>query len=289
MNDRTTPPTPETPWPLAALDAAIEGARIANPVIEANGETFVIKPRGMTLEKVPNPFGLPPYIQQRVTVDNRASLSDYANRFRDGRSIIIADFDALTIAAHLDWHWPQRATSKDGDTIEMATGPEADANSHTVTLRLRPSEEFTRWNDMAGTMHDQETFARFLEENAVDVADPAAAEMIELSRDFEATVGQSYKSSVRLENGDRRLVFESESKALNDVVIPTKFILNIPIYNGEEPEHLTALFRWKATGGAVQLGFFWHRVEYQRRAKFQEIADTAAKETGLPVYIGRTA
>lgn len=275
MNDKTTPALPETPWPIAALDAAIEGARIANPIIKANGETFVIKPRGMALEKVPNPYGLPPYIKQSVTVDDRASLSAYANRFTDERSIIIADFDALTISAHLDWHWSQ------GDTSPGA---------HTCTLRLRPSEEFSRWNAMAGKMHSQEDFARFLEENSVDVGFPAAAEMIELSRDFEATVGQVYKSSVRLENGDRRMVFESETKALNDVVIPSKFVLTIPIYNGEKPEDLTALFRWKAAGGgAVQLGFVWHRVEYQRRAKFQEIAYTAAEETGLPVFIGRTA
>lgn len=36
MNDKTTPP--ETPWPLAALDAAIDGARIAQPTFSARGE-----------------------------------------------------------------------------------------------------------------------------------------------------------------------------------------------------------------------------------------------------------
>lgn len=296
MNDKTTPP--ETPWPLAALDAAIEAARIADPTIWNGDKSYVLVPRGMKLEELENPFGLPPYIKQLVTVDDRASLSAYANRFRDHRSIIVADFDGLTIAAHLDWHDEAETKQRsvlvhfpDGEVEEIALlGLEPGPNTHTVTLRLRPSEEFTRWNAMAGKMHSQEDFARFLEENAVDVLDPAAAVMIELSRDFEATVGQSYKSSVRLDNGDRRMVFESETKALNDVIIPAKFTLNIPIYNGEQPEELTALFRWKAVGGgAVQFGFVWHRVEYQRRAKFQEIAYTAAEETGLPVYIGRAA
>jgi len=111
--------------------------------------------------------------------------------------------------------------------------------------------------------------------------------MIEISRDFEATVGQTYKSSLRLDNGDRKLRFENESRVTNDVVIPQTFNLSIPIYNGEAPDILTAKFRWRATNGAVLLGFEWHRVEYQRRAHFVQIATAAAEETGLPVFIGR--
>ena len=112
--------------------------------------------------------------------------------------------------------------------------------------------------------------------------------MVESSRDFVATVGQSYKSSTRLDNGDRKLLFETETKVQNGVVIPEKFTLSIPIYNGEEPELLTCLFRWRAQGGGgVGLGFQWHRVEYQRRAHFAQIATTASEDTGLPVYMGR--
>jgi len=83
-------------------------------------------------------------------------------------------------------------------------------------------------------------------------------------------------------------VFESDTRAQNGVVVPQKFTLMIPIYNGEHPDELTCLFRWRAAGdGRVMLGFEWHRVEYQRRAHFAQIAYTAAEETGLPVFMGR--
>lgn len=268
-------------FPGETLETAIRAATIANPrLVGPDGRQYALVPNDFQLAKLEDDGRLPPIPSQRVTVDDRASLSAYANRFRDDRSVIIADFDALEITAHLDWH-PHNAHED-----FLCSG----SMRHTVTLKLRASEEFARWNAIAGKLLPQEDFARFLEENASDVSYPEAATMIEISRDFEATVGQTYKSSVRLDNGDRRLVFETETKARNDVIIPQKFTLSIPIYNGEAPDTLTALFRWRAQGGgAVALGFDWHRVEYQRRAHFAQIATTAAEETGLPVFMGRRA
>lgn len=281
--------TPETaiaieapaPYPGEALDAAIRAARMADPVITSpDGRRHLLIPPGFAAKVIEDDTRLPARPVQRVTVDDRASLSAYANRFSDERSVIIADYDALTVTAWLDWH-PHN---------QMEDFRAAGANSHQVCLKLRLSEEFARWNEWAGKFMAQEEFALFLEENAADICQPDPATMIEISRDFEATAGQTYKTSVRLDNGDRRLTYENETKARNDLVIPQKFFLSIPIYNGEEPTELTALFRWRAAGaGSVAFGFQWHRVEYARRAHFAQIATTAAEETGLPVFMGRTA
>ncbi|HMO73142.1 MAG TPA: DUF2303 family protein [Paracoccaceae bacterium] len=268
-------------YPGAALDAAIHAARLASPLhTGADGALHLALPEGFLLHRLPDDRRLPPWPRQRVTVDDRASLIDYAKRHRGKGSVIIADFDKGQITARLDWH-PHN---------QMDGWGEAAPDTHSVTLELRLSEEFRRWDAMAGKLHPQADFARFLEENATDVGPPEAAAMIELSRDFEATVGQVHKSSVRLDNGDRRLVFESDTKVPTGVVVPGRFTLSIPIYNGEEPDTLTCLFRWRAApGGGVVLGFEWHRLEHRRRAHFAAIATGAADETGLPVYFGRLA
>lgn len=289
MTDRTKSTTPghaapEDPargWPGAALDAAIHAARHASPLVTGpDGQIHALVPPGYGLKPLPDDYRLPPRAAGRLTVDDRASLSAYANHFKDLRSIIIADYDAMAVTAHLDWH------PHNGMDGHAEPGPDA----HSVTLKLRPSEEFSRWDAMEGKLHAQDEFARFLEENSADVGYPEAATMVEISRDFEATSGQSYKSSVRLDNGDRRLTYESESRARNDIVVPEKFVLSIPIWNGEDPSDLTCLFRWRGTGsGEVRFGFQWHRVEYLRRAHFTAIATAAAEETGLPVFIGRKA
>lgn len=273
------PAAPQEAWPHAALDAAITAARLASPVITGkDGALHAMVPEGFRLTALDDAARLEPFPRAKVQVDDRASLVAYANRFRDPRSILVADFDAGTICARLDWHCDN----------EHATDS-AQPDRHNVTLKLRHSEEFARWSALEGKMMAQADFALFLEENAGDILHPDAATMIEISRDFEATVGQTYKSALRLDNGDRKIIFTNETNVTNGVVIPQKFVLNIPIYNGEAPDELTALFRWRPAGqGGVTLGFQWHRVEYQRRAHFQQIAFAAAEETGLPVFMGRT-
>lgn len=276
MTEQTTPIAAK---PLEELQVALTAARLSAPVVTGPDQRqYAVIPPDFVLQELKDRFELPPRAAARVTVDERASLSAYANRFSTPDSVIIADFDALTVAVHLDWHPDNTSPS------HLHSGP----GLHSVTLKLRPSEEFDRWNKMQGKLHSQEDFARFLEENSVDITWPEATTMIEISRDLEATVGQTYKSSIRLDNGDRAMRFETESKVTNNVTIPDKFTLSIPIYNGEAPSDLTAKFRWKANGGGgLLMGFEWHRVEYQRRAHFAAIAAQAAEETGLPVFIGR--
>lgn len=269
--------------PESALDAAIKAARLASPVIDGpHGARHILVPDGFRLETAHDPHALPPHIvKTAVVVDQRASLSAYVNRFSDVRSILIADYDAGSIKAVLDWHFDNAVV--DGGSLDPQP------REHTCTLKLRPSEEFKRWAEMENSFHGQAEFASFLEENAVDVIDPAPAVLIEISRDLEGTQGVTFKSSTRLENGDRSFVYETETRAKGDIKVPREFVLSIPLYDGEEPVPLRCAFRWRINGGQLQMGFVWRRVEYQRRAHFAQIATAASEETGCPVYFGRSA
>lgn len=290
MADKTPPAEAAAPIPAPGIrpgetfETVLAAASLTRPLVEGkDGALHVLMPKGFALQALPDATTKSPWPKARLTVDDRQSLIDYANRYSlAGHSVLIADFDAGAITARLDWH-----PDNDAENTDFGT---AGADAHSVTLLLRLSEEFARWNAIEGTMLPQEDFALFLEENAVDISEPAATTMIEISRDFQATVGQTYDSAIRLDNGDRRLSFKNETNVTSGIIIPQKFVLNIPIYNGEEPDELTALFRWRPNGkGSVNLGFAWHRVEYQRRAHFQQIAFAAAEQTGLPVFMGRKA
>ena len=269
--------------PESALDAAIKAARLASPVIDGpHGARHILVPEGFRLEAAHDPHALPPHIiKTAVVVDQRASLSAYVNRFSDARSILIADYDAGSIKAVLDWHFDNAVV--DGGSLDPQP------REHSCTLKLRPSEEFKRWAEMENSFHGQAEFAAFLEENAVDVIDPEPAVLIEISRDLEGTQGVTFKSSTRLENGDRSFVYETETRAKGDIKVPREFVLSIPLYEGEEPVPLRCAFRWRINGGQLQMGFIWRRVEYQRRAHFMQIAIAAAEETGRPVFFGRAS
>lgn len=264
--------------PRAALDVALDAARIADPVITGrDGRLYAALPKTHALTLIEDRNELAPNVREALIFDDQASQITYVNRFSDGRSILLADYSEMTVIARLDWH----PHNDHEDTLCVSP------DRHTATLKLLNSEEFTRWNKAQNQMHDQADFARFLEENSADIGSPDPALMIEIARDFQATSGSTYKSSVRLDNGDRKLTFETETRAREEMLIPQKFELFIPVFNGEPPEPLTCLFRWRPTGGKVQLGFVWHRLEYQRRARFQQIAFAVAEATGLPVFMGR--
>lgn len=269
------------PNPREVLDTAIRAAWLAEPVVaEMGGRKIVAHPKDVQLSTVDDPHALPPRIKQTVTVDTRDSLVAYANRFSCPRSILIANIDLGTIEAHLDWH---------GDNADTAEPLGAGADLHRAKLLLRDSEEFKRWNAFEGELHDQVVFASFLEENSVDVIDPEPAVLIEISRDLEVTQGATFKSSNRLENGDRKFTYETETRVKGEVQVPREFRVSIPLYAGEEPVELRCALRFRPSGDGLKLGFEWRRVEYQRLAHFQQIATAAADETGLPVFYGRPA
>ena len=58
--------------PCHALDAAIDAARLATPVVDHDdGRKHVFVPNGYDLKEVTDPNHLPPHIKQKITVDDR--------------------------------------------------------------------------------------------------------------------------------------------------------------------------------------------------------------------------
>lgn len=254
------------------LDAAIDAARLASPLIDRGDRQFAFVPHGYELKDISDPARIADRIRQGVTVDDRASLTAFVNRFQDQDAILLADFDALTVRAQIDFH---RA-----DLTPRACEFRAD-------LVLRKSEEFARWSEVENKLHTQGEFAEFLEENAVDIVAPDPAVMIEISRDLDATQDVAFKSATRPESGDRAFTYETETRVKGEIKIPREFAISIPIYVGEEPDTLRARFRFRVTPKGLLMGFVWHRVEYQRRAHFEAIAVAVSEDTGRPVFFGR--
>jgi uncharacterized protein YfdQ (DUF2303 family) len=261
-----------------ALKALTKAEGMALKLIDAaDGRQHALLPDGYKLHDITDPHRLPPRPKGTVTVDDRASLVTYVKRHKNDHSMIFADYDAGTITTRLDWH-PHNQDETFGTS---------GARLHTAQLKILTSEEFARWDAMEGKLHPQADFAIFLEENAADIYAPEPAFMLELARDLEGTTGQSFKSRTRLSDGSHGFKFETENKIVSEVQAPEEFKLAIPVYHGEEPEVLTAKFRWRPSAQALMMGFVWHRVEYMRRARFAQLATAVAEDTGLPWVAGR--
>ncbi|HWK52449.1 MAG TPA: DUF2303 family protein, partial [Steroidobacter sp.] len=148
----------------AATIAAL-ALKSAEPAVVAgpDGRSWLVTPGGAGVTDVTNPHGLlpckPAYIQQDVKVQALDSLVEYANIYKSSNTLLFADITKNSITAAIDYH---------GATA-------AENVAHRVTMVLPFSEEWRTWTGIDGQLMDQLAFARFLEENHPDIAQPNAA------------------------------------------------------------------------------------------------------------------
>lgn len=251
-----------------------------------DGRQFLLRPSGLTSEEITDPHGLklakPRYIHQRVTLQTRDSLAEYVNRFKTEASILFADQEKSTIVAALDYH------AKADPDADIAG--EANHAAHRASLELPFSEEWRVWTGFADRLVGQLEFARFIEENAADVAAPSAADLIETVRDLQAHRKVNFIKAVRTASNNENFEFTSESDARTrgGVELPTQFVLNLPVYFGESPTELRAFLRWEISDeGGLKLGIQLHRAEHVRQAAFRLIATDIYERTNSPVVYGR--
>jgi len=263
----------------AIADLAIKAAGTPVAIRTAEGREFLVTPEGHDVKDVTEPNAvarkLPGHIGQAVTLQTVGSLIDYANRFKTDTTVLFADITANAIKAMIDYH-----------------GPAAPAHlGHTATMALPFSEEWKTWTAVHNKLVPQLEFARFLEENAADVAAPSGADLLEACRDLQAVRKVNFKKAVRTATDHENFEYsdETEARTSGGIELPTKFLLRIPVYFGDRETELYAFLRWRLDEGALLLGVALHRAEHVRQAVFKQIVLDAAERTDRPAVFGRPA
>lgn len=252
-------------------------AKSAPEVVTAGGRTYVITPSDLAVKDVTNQNDLdalkPTRIRQAVTLQTVDSLVDYVDRFKTDDTILFADIKASSIAALIDYHAPAASAHVD----------------HKANMVLPFSEEWKTWAGIDGRMMDQLAFARFLEENAVDIVAPTGADLLEVCRDLQAKRKVDFRKAVRTNTDCENFEYTDETTATTKsggVEVPSKFQLNLPVYFGGEPVTLFAFLRWNLVETSLQLGVKLHRAEHVRQAVFKQIVTAAGERTDRPVVFG---
>lgn len=250
----------------------------AHTVETKEGRQFLIVPEGFDHIDVTDEHGqkldTPSYIVQKVTLQTQDSLVEYVNRFKEDYTVLLADIDRNSIVALIDYH----------------SAASADHVAHRAALTLPLSEEWKLWNGISGRLHDQLSFARFIEENAADIRAPAAGDLLDACRDLQAVRKVNFVGAVRTSSENENFSYSEETNAATgkrgEVEVPTKFVLGLPVYFGEPDTELHAFLRWKLDDGKLALGIQLHRVEHVRQAVFKAIVVSIAERTGCLALYG---
>lgn len=151
--------------------------------------------------------------------------------------------------------------------------------------------EWKTWFGKSGVVMSQAEFAAFIENNLSDIAVPAAADMLEISRSLEAKKKVNFASGIRLSNGENELTYEetiSGTAQKGKLQVPEEFTVGIPVLEGGIKYAVTARLRYRiADQGALSM---WY--ELIRPHKIIEDAVAAVwldveQHTELTVFNGK--
>lgn len=260
-----------------AIAALAERAAEPQIIRTKNGRELLILPEGLKMQDVSGNEGpRTEWIEQRVVVQTVDSMTDYVNRFKTQPSTLFADIANSRIVAILDYH---------GGLTDVDVG----TTDHRAQLDLPYSEEWKTWTGISGRMMGQLEFARFIEENAVDIVAPAGADLLEVVRDLQARRSVNFTKAVRTASNNENFEFtdETEARTKGGIEIPAKFQLSIPVYFDEAPGTLYAFLRWHLDDAKLKLGVQLHRAEHVRQATFKQIVNHLAEATGCQAIFGR--
>lgn len=153
------------------------------------------------------------------------------------------------------------------------------------------SVEWKTWTTGSGKQMTQEQFAQFIEDNLPDIANPPAADMLEISRSLEAKKKVNFASGIRLANGQNELTYEEQisgTAAKGKLSVPEMFTIGIPVLEGGIKYAVESRLRYRiADAGKLTMWFELVRphkiVEDAALAVWQEIE----QKTGLTVFNGK--
>jgi uncharacterized protein YfdQ (DUF2303 family) len=214
-----------------------------------------------------------------VHVRDVPSFAEYWSKHHvNGTSEVYADRAQCRIIAVLDAHG--------AETAGWA--------QHRLVLGLEYSEAFKAWLARDGKLMEQEAFAEFLDDNAADIREPSAAEMLEIAQTIQGTSKVDWQASHRLVDGQRRIGYVETNSATagtkGELAIPQQIGIGVQIFDGAEVAHaITARFRHRISGGKLQLMYKLDRPNDVVTAAFDGAVAELAQACGTAVLRGTPA
>ena len=260
---------------LAALAAGSSLGGPQSPVQEPGAGIYAVVPKGYTLESLAEYLPRPLRIEQNLHLHDTDSFIGYLNEYaKEGISLIFFNGEAEEFVAILDYH-------------EKPESP--NWCDHVATFKVRRSVEFETWMNANRKQMAQVDFARFLEENLPDIAEPNSAELLQVALTFEAKKSVEFSSGVRLANGQIQFQYDEVVRGTaqkGTIEVPEKFVLGIPIHVNGPAYRIEVRLRWRLQEGKVA---FWYEIVRPHRYiedALREIRQRIEQETSIGVFAG---
>jgi hypothetical protein len=150
------------------------------------------------------------------------------------------------------------------------------------------SESFKVWMGSNGKAFDGNVaFAEFLEDHLDEIVEPEGAKIMELALNFAVKGEVAFSNPVNLADGSQRLSIARNNTPVNDVVIPKRFVIEIPVLRDDEATYkFDAHFRFRLNDGGLKIWYQFIRPDRVLHEVFSEAMALIRSETSLPTLAG---
>lgn len=277
-----------------ALEHGLEAA-VAE--LSPNGGVEIISPTAFDAYR-----SKPLYRSGTANLTSLKALTDYTNRYKGDETVAFASDDRAnpSITTIFDYHAPG--------------GPDAGGQRfgrHQAKFALPLSDEWKAWAELNGETITMQNFARFLEDHIVDVMPSGMIELSERQEKFVSALGghdriadparlmeiatglRIYENSqlsqaTNLQSGEGELIFTSEHQngQGGKLVVPSMFVIAIPVFRHGDPYQIIARLRYRKTSGGVVFVYELWRDDLVFDHAFGEALGTFEKDTGIAPFLG---
>lgn len=161
---------------------------------------------------------------------------------------------------------------------------------HRAEYKAEFTPEFAKWMANDKKQMDQGAFAEWIEDNMVDVTEPAATVLLEMATTIQAKTDINFSSAKRLQNGQVQLqyteVIDARAGANGALEIPKEFALGLRIFKNGEGYKIKARLKYRLHGGSVKFWYELDRVERSIEAAFDGYVVQLLEKSGYTVLLG---
>lgn len=234
---------------------------------------YAVIPEGSKVEDLERLLPVPARTRAAVTAKSAETFAAYVKAFALPATVVFGDQERFQLVGIIDYH------AKDAPAFR----------EHRVTYSAPRSLEWKTWRGSNGKTMAQADFARFIEDNVVDIRDPAGAEVLEVSRGLQAKKSVEFASAIRLADGSQQFTYAETiagTTSKGTMQVPEEFTLGIPVFLGGPLYEVRARLRYRIDGGKLQLWYDLYRPEHIERDAFGTICADITASTGIAVWEG---
>lgn len=208
-------------------------------LVDVQGVPTLIVPPNYYVKQFADLLPAPVRTEQTVACETAKSFIDYFNHFANDNSAVFCDTNAEKFTGVIDYHSAGRAAWC----------------KHSVIYKCQRTHEASAWLANNSKKMEQEEFAVFIEDNALEIVTPPGATMLEIATHLKAQKKVNFISGTVLSNGQQSIRYMEEIQgsagAKGELQIPEMIELGMRIFEGGEAYKLQARFRYRINTGKL--------------------------------------